>query len=77
MRSVSGNHSRVEPNFNDALNAERLDELIPWYVSAKLNHVPNVRVYSAETQFDATADVMYVKDLPYAYVHGDYDYNSE
>lgn len=34
--SVAGNHSRIEPNKDKALISERLDDLVEWYLDARL-----------------------------------------
>ena len=40
--SVAGNHSRLDPNKDNALVSERLDDLIEWYLAARLQSFENV-----------------------------------
>lgn len=69
--NVSGNHSRLEANPDNALRMERLDALIPWYCKAKLEKVENVRF--CENKIDPTISVTEIFDKTYVAVHGDFD----
>lgn len=69
--SVSGNHSRLQPE--KALNqkGEDLDKFIPFYVKAKLQNCDNVTVYD-NTIDESIASFVCKNMLVYA-VHGDRD----
>lgn len=69
--SVSGNHSRLQPE--KALNqkGEDLDKFIPFYVKAKLQNCDNVTVYD-NTIDESIASFLCKNMLVYA-VHGDRD----
>lgn len=40
----NGNHSRLSPKKEDALDGENMDILLPFYLSAKLQNYPNVLI---------------------------------
>lgn len=40
--TTPGNHSRITPNKNDALDGENMDVLLPFYLKARLQNVDNV-----------------------------------
>ena len=42
--NVAGNHSRIEASKKDALIPERLDNLIGWYLDARVNELENVKI---------------------------------
>ena len=69
--SVSGNHSRLQPE--KALNqkGEDLDKFIPFYVKAKLQNCDNVTIYD-NTIDESVASFVCKNMLVYA-VHGDRD----
>lgn len=69
--SVSGNHSRLQPE--KALNqkGEDLDKFIPFYIKAKLQNCDNVTVYD-NTIDESVASFICKNMLVYA-VHGDRD----
>lgn len=70
--SVAGNHSRIDPNKDNALVSERLDDLIEWYLSARLQNFENVIIGGG----DKVDDTMYLIDVrgkTYCGVHGDFD----
>lgn len=69
--SVSGNHSRLQPE--KALNqkGEDLDKFIPFYVKAKIQNCDNVTVYD-NTIDESVASFVCKNMLVYA-VHGDRD----
>ena len=71
VTDVSGNHSRIEANTDNALRAERLDALIPWYCKAKLEKVENVKFYVNE--IDPTISFLDIYGKTYVAVHGDFD----
>lgn len=69
--SVSGNHSRMDQK-DRALMAERLDDLVEWYLKARMASFENVEIGFGE-KIDATMYVMDVRGKTYAGIHGDYD----
>lgn len=80
--SVSGNHSRIEPNKDRALTSERLDDLVEWYLSARLQNFDNVIIGTPDIHTTAAAnsvkvdETMYLIDIrgkTYCGVHGDFD----
>ena len=73
--SVSGNHSRIEPNKENALVEERLDDLIEWYVAARLQNFDNVEIGYGD-KIDATMYLINVRGQNYCGVHGDFDGSS-
>lgn len=70
--SVSGNHSRIDPNKENALVDERLDDLIEWYVSARLQNFENVEIGFGE-KIDSTMYLIDIRGKYYCGVHGDFD----
>ena len=71
VNSVPGNHSRT--SFKDqVLRNNRLDNLVPWYMEAKLSHIENVHFIS-EQNYDATIGCVQINGLKYLLVHGDFD----
>ena len=70
--SVSGNHSRLSPNKDMALNAERLDDLVEWYLKARLQNFENVEI-GAGTRVDPTMYMIDIRGKTYVGVHGDFD----
>lgn len=73
--SVAGNHSRIEKK-EDALKDERLDDLIPWWLQAKLQDYNNIMFDDCE-KIDDTIYLIEIKGKIYCGVHGDYDYNDK
>lgn len=75
VNGVAGNHSRI--SFKDSvLRDERLDNLIPWYMKAKLQHLRNIEFIDGDN-FDSTIGRFYVRGNSYWCVHGDFDNFSE
>ena len=70
--SVSGNHSRIDPNKDNALVDERLDDLIEWYISARLQNFENVEIGAGE-KIDSTMYLIDIRGKGYCGVHGDFD----
>ena len=70
--SVSGNHSRLEPNKENALAAERLDDLVEWYLSARLQNYENI-ILNNSHKLDCTMSEFDIRGKTYLVVHGDYD----
>lgn len=69
--SVSGNHSRVSTKDNSPYD-ERLDDLIEWYLEARLQDFENV-IIDTDSRLDPTMFVTDIRGLTYCGVHGDYD----
>lgn len=70
--SVSGNHSRIDPNKDNALIEERLDDLVEWYLDARLQNFDNVQIGAGE-KIDSTMYLIDVRGKTYLGVHGDFD----
>lgn len=69
--SVSGNHSRMDVK-DRALKDERLDDLVEWYLTARLQNFDNIAVGIGE-KVDSTMYLIDVRGKTYCGVHGDYD----
>lgn len=69
--SVAGNHSRIDLK-DKALINERLDDLVEWYLKARLQNFENVEIGYGE-HIDSTMYVVNVCGKNYVGVHGDYD----
>lgn len=75
INGVAGNHSRT--SFKDqVLRGSRLDNLIPWYMKAKLNHLQNV-IFIDDGNYDPTIATYIIRGNEYLMVHGDWDSYSE
>ena len=70
--SVAGNHSRIEPNKDNAVTGERLDNLVEWYLKARLQNFENV-IINDDHRLDDTISVFDVRGQNYVLVHGDFD----
>lgn len=70
--SVSGNHSRIDPNKDNSLVDERLDDLVEWYLNARLQNFENVEV-GAGDKIDPTMYLINIRGKNYCGVHGDFD----
>ena len=75
VNSVSGNHSRLARK-DQTLRNERLDDLIPWYMRAKLSHISNIEFIDNEN-LDSTIAWFDIREKKYLAVHGDFDSYSE
>lgn len=71
VADVSGNHSRLEQNPDNAMRAERLDALIPWYCRAKLGNIKHICF--EKNDVDPTISVLEIFGKTYVAVHGDFD----
>ena len=69
--SVSGNHSRLGKK-DDALNAERLDDLVEWYLQARMSEFKNVYIGYGE-KIDPTMYLLNVRNHLFVGVHGDFE----
>ena len=70
--SVAGNHSRLDPNKDNALVSERLDDLIEWYLADRLQSFEDVIIGGGE-KVDETMYLIDVRGKTYCGVHGDFD----
>lgn len=69
--SVAGNHSRLTPNKDDHLKGENLDDLIPFYMKAKLQNCKNIEFH--ENTIDESIGSFYVAGQLAYFAHGDKD----
>lgn len=67
---VAGNHSRLRKKKTDSLY-ERLDDLIPWYLKARLQDNQSVTI--VDDTIDKTLNIINIQGKNYLNVHGDYD----
>lgn len=75
VNGVAGNHSRT--SFKDqVLRDNRLDNLIPWYMKARLAHIENVHFVDCDN-YDPTIGKVVIRGDEYWMVHGDWDLFSE
>lgn len=71
--TVSGNHSRISKK-EDALKGERLDDLIKWYLQARLQNYENIGFQDCQ-EIDSTMYLIEIAGKLYCGTHGDYDGN--
>lgn len=69
--SVSGNHSRLDIK-DRSLKDERLDDLVEWYLGARLQNFKNV-IFGVGEKVDSTMYLIDVRGKTYCGIHGDYD----
>ena len=69
---VAGNHSRLNTK-DDSLKGERLDDLIPWYIKARLQAKSNIMVL--DNTIDNTMSLVNIRGKNYLNAHGDYDFS--
>ena len=69
--SVSGNHSRLTTNKENAMHDDRLDDLVSWAVDLALFNVPNFDV--VENNIDTSIALFDIRGKSYVATHGDYD----
>lgn len=69
--SVAGNHSRIGQK-DESILGERLDDLVEWYLRARLSGFENVGFDLAE-KIDTTMYCMNVRGRNYVGVHGDFE----
>lgn len=67
--SVAGNHSRITKK-DDAPIDERLDDLVRWYLEARLQNVENA--FIVNDNIDPTMYCVDIRGKTYIGVHGDY-----
>lgn len=70
--SVAGNHSRIDPDKDKTLISERLDDLVEWYLAARLQNFDNIVVGGGE-KVDCTMYLIDIRGKNYCGVHGDFD----
>ena len=70
FHSVSGNHTRIDRK-DDAIHNERLDDLIAWTVSLRMNDVANFGYH--RNYYDTGISQIFIRGKEYVGVHGDYD----
>lgn len=68
--SVAGNHSRLALK-DQSPKDERLDDLIPFYIKARLQNFSNVEVI--DNEIDNTMSLINIRGKNYLGVHGDFD----
>lgn len=69
--SVAGNHSRIGKKDEAPLD-ERLDDLVEWWLAARLQHFPNI-IIGCQEKIDSTMYAIDIRGKTYVGVHGDYD----
>lgn len=69
--SVAGNHSRLSTKENSPID-ERLDDLVEWYLEARLQNFDNI-IFGSEEKIDSTMYLMDIRGKTYCGVHGDLD----
>ena len=69
---MAGNHSRLEANKDNAITGERLDNLVEWYLAARLQNFENVIIDDTH-KLDETLSLFSVRGKYYCMVHGDFD----
>lgn len=75
INNVAGNHSRIGLK-DDVLRDERLDNIIPWYMKAKLEHINKI-IFMDQYNVDPTIGDFSIRGNKIVIVHGDYDTFSE
>lgn len=75
VNGVAGNHSRTSYK-DQVLRGNRLDNLIPWYMKAKLSNFNNV-IFIDDNNYDSTIATCTIRGHEYWMVHGDFDSYSE
>lgn len=75
VNSVAGNHTRTGKK-DEVLRNERMDDLIPWYIQARLGHLDTVS-FIDDKNIDPTIARVNIRGKEYWMVHGDYDRFSE
>jgi len=73
--SVGGNHSRLGTK-DDSPYDERVDDLIEWYLAARLQNFENI-IVDGDARVDASMFVLDIRGRAYCGVHGDYEGNAE
>jgi metallophosphoesterase superfamily enzyme len=72
--SVPGNHSRINPNKDEHLKGEELDELIPFCLTMQFAHNDKVEIADTTSRIDSTICAFRTRgDKLFYAVHGDKD----
>jgi predicted phosphodiesterase len=71
LYSVRGNHDRVTPNKKDEIAKESFNDLIPWYLKARLSHVQNLEFVKNEV--DDEIIITNIADQTIFGIHGHKD----
>lgn len=74
--SIPGNHSRINPDKDMALEDERLDDFVEWWLEARLQNFKNVQIH-AGTRIDPTMYTIDIRGNTYVGVHGDFDFGDK
>jgi len=69
--NVPGNHSRIEKNADDSLLGERLDNLVPWFLSHIFAHQKQYHI-DVDKKHDTYSEFA-IGESKYLICHGDYD----
>lgn len=69
--SVAGNHSRAVANKDNHIKGEDFDNLVPFYLKAKLQNYTNVKF--VKNEIDESIGKFYIKNNLVYVVHGDKD----
>lgn len=69
--TAPGNHSRISPKKEESLDGENMDVLLPFYLKARLRHIPNVGV--CDNAIDPEVAVFRVRDSVVMATHGHKD----
>ena len=72
VTGVAGNHSRIGKK-DDVLRDERLDDMIIWYMQAKLQNVLNISFEFENLKLDPTIAYASIRGKQWIAVHGDFD----
>lgn len=67
--SIAGNHSRLDTKDNSPLD-ERLDDLVEWYLKARLQNFENI-IIGSQDKIDSTMYLIDIHGKTYCGVHGD------
>jgi len=68
--NIIGNHARLIANKNESIFKENLENIIPWYLEARLKEFNNVKIYKDSDGYfiDTSFNPCHV------YIHGDLDH---
>ena len=69
--SVAGNHSRIDSKENAPYD-ERMDDLIEWYLKARLQRFNNIQI-DTDARIDPTMYITDIRGKTYLGIHGDFD----
>ena len=72
VTSVAGKHSRIGKK-EEVLRDERLDDMIIWYMRAKLQNTSNINFDLEDIKLDPTIAYAHIRGKHWIAVHGDFD----